>query len=171
MEGFEPRWLSGLAAVRWEHGRRLAALVGRRLTAAWLAWELDGDCWWNDAPVVFDFGGEQLEISHRKFDELSITWNSIQVTRPPADPMFQIAWRDDMCHRLTALHGQVLSSVALLEWQGEQRDLGTGAVAVHLAFTSGGSVTVANALDENELDFGAPGPHWRRHALSPEGRS
>ncbi|GHE97267.1 hypothetical protein GCM10017786_32450 [Amycolatopsis deserti] len=166
MEGFEPRWLSGFAAVRREHGPRLAALVGRRLTAGWLAWERDSDCWWNDAPVVFDFGGEQVEISHRKFDELSITWNSIQVTRLLTDSMFHISWCNDVCHRLTALHGQVLSSVALLEWQGAQRDLGTGAVAVHLVFASGGSVTVANALDENELDFSAPGPHWRPHRLS-----
>ncbi|MDF5755900.1 hypothetical protein [Spongiactinospora sp. TRM90649] len=40
----------------------------------------DGD-WYADCPVVLDFDGVQIEISHSKLDELSIGWNTIDTGR------------------------------------------------------------------------------------------
>ncbi|MEU1720519.1 hypothetical protein [Nonomuraea sp. NPDC005692] len=48
-------------------------LEGRRLTRALLVWDLDEDVWFSDGLVLLDFEGEQVEITHQKFDEISVT--------------------------------------------------------------------------------------------------
>ncbi|MFI2371582.1 hypothetical protein [Streptomyces sp. NPDC018833] len=78
--GFEPSFLVGIDAIRDAHGSHLAALVGRRLTAlALIRFTEDGQSF-ADCPVVLDFDGIQAELCHRKLDELSIGWNTIDTT-------------------------------------------------------------------------------------------
>lgn len=156
--GYRPRWLTGLAAIRAEHGDRLAALVGRRLTRTRVVWERGDDEWFADAPVLLDFDGEQVELNHQKFDELSITWNSVDPTRGVRWPVpgFDLGWRDDVPVALADLTGGVLGGVDLLiTHDGEVVDVG-------FDFGESGYLTVGNALDENGLDFTAPDPR-RRH--------
>ncbi|MEU5563508.1 hypothetical protein [Micromonospora musae] len=163
--GYQPRWLSGVDVVANRHGRQLRALVGRRLTSAWVVWHADEDEWFADCPVVLDFAGERLEVNHQKFDDLSITWNSVDVTRAPMWPTldgFQLVWRDDVPAVLAARCGHRLTAVELLEWAGG--DLADGSVAVGLRFADGW-LTVYNALDENGLTFGQLEPQYRRHRL------
>ncbi|MDQ7807286.1 hypothetical protein Q5425_26420 [Amycolatopsis sp. A133] len=83
IRGYQPRWLSGCQAITVAHGRRLRALVGRRLRHVWLLWDLDADEWFADGPVLLDFDGEQAEVNHYEFDDLSITWNTIDPVRQP----------------------------------------------------------------------------------------
>ncbi|MEU6206839.1 hypothetical protein ABZ814_25005 [Micromonospora musae] len=163
--GYQPRWLNGVDEVAERHGRRLGALVGRRLTGAWVVWDADNDEWFADCPVVLDFAGERLEINHQKFDDLSITWDSVDVTRAPTWPTsdgFRLVWRDDVPAVLAAPCGQRTTAVELLEWLGG--DLADGTVAVGLRFADGW-LTVYNALDENGLTFGQLAPQYRRHRL------
>jgi hypothetical protein len=61
----------------------LDRLVDRRLTRALLVWDLDEDKWFADCPILLDFEGEQVENNHGKFDELSITWHTIDPARSP----------------------------------------------------------------------------------------
>ncbi|UOX85591.1 hypothetical protein MUY14_27860 [Amycolatopsis sp. FBCC-B4732] len=168
IEGYEPRWLSGRGAITAAHGARLAALAGRRLSHAWLAWDLDDDSWFADCPVLLDFSGEQVELCHWKFDELSITWNTIRPAATPTwtdggEPPFRLAWRDDARAGPAGLRGRDLASVELLAWAGA--DLAHGMVAPRFVFAGGDSVAVSNGLDENALEFGAPDPAYRAHPL------
>ncbi|XVS65101.1 hypothetical protein ACQPYE_03270 [Actinosynnema sp. CA-299493] len=65
IEGYRPDWGNGLDdAMR--HAARMRALVGRRLTDAWLVWDLERDEWWADCPVLLDFDGERIEINHAR---------------------------------------------------------------------------------------------------------
>lgn len=170
IQGYQPRWLNGLSAISAAHGARLQALTGHPLRQAWLLWDVGDDEWFADAPVLLDFGVEQVEINHQKFDDLSITWNTIDRRRQPAwslgdgghpdDHVFQLAWRHGVRAELTALHGLCLQAVELLEHAGG--DMADGMVAVSFAFP-GGRVTVSNGLDENSLEFGGPDPGYRRH--------
>ncbi|MDT5024063.1 MAG: hypothetical protein QOE61_489 [Micromonosporaceae bacterium] len=163
--GYQPRWLSGVNEVTNHHGRQLRGLVGRRLTRTWVVWDADGDEWFADCPVALDFAGERLEIGHQKLDDLSITWNSVDVNQMPAWPMsdgFRLVWRDDVPAALADRCGQRLEAVELLEWAGD--DLAGGSVAVGLRF-AGGWLTLYNALDENGLAFGELKPQYRRHRL------
>ena len=106
--------------------------------------------------MVFDFDDERLEVNHQKFDDLSITYGSIDVTRMPVWPTsdgFRLRWRSDAPALLAARHGQRLEAVELLEWAGG--DLADGAVALGLRFASGW-LTIYNAMDENGIEDGGP---------------
>ncbi|MGW1057864.1 hypothetical protein [Micromonospora rubida] len=168
ISGYRPAWLQGRAAVEAAHGDRLAALAGRPLTRAWLAWDLDDDSWFADCPVLLDFAGEQVEVNHQKFDDLSVTWNSVSPVDGPAWPGSRLAWRAEPLPDLAALRGQELRAVTLLQWRGAKRDLANGAVALGLAFPRG-DLVVHNALDENGLVFGPPDPRYFRHPLPAAG--
>ncbi|MFG2888314.1 hypothetical protein [Streptomyces sp. NPDC048248] len=162
IRGYQPSWLNGRGEIVGEHGTRLGALARRTLTTAWMVWDLQDDEWFSDCPVLFDFDGEQIEINHQKFDDLSLTWNTIDPTRPVRWPDFDLEWRPDPLPELRALRGLCLTGVELLEW--ETRDLAQGNVDVSFVFEAG-RATVFNALDENGLSFEPPGPNQRPHAL------
>jgi hypothetical protein len=162
IESYRPQWLRGHSVITAAHGRRLRALIGRPLTHAWLAWDFQDNEWFSDCPVLFDFDGEQAEINHAKFDDLAITWNTVDPRRPVRWPGFALQWRDDQRPELRAFQGQALRDIELLVWTG--RDMARGSVALSFRFT-GGHVTVFNALDENGLSLGPPEPHHRRHSL------
>ncbi|HEX7308079.1 hypothetical protein [Lentzea sp.] len=172
IQGYEPARLRGLPAITVAHGARLRALTGHRLRRAWLLWDLTDDEWFADAPVLLDFGHEQVEVDHQKFDDLSLTWNTIDPVRRPAwtygdrghpdDHVFRFVWRHDANAELAALQGARLDAVELLEWAGG--DMADGMVAVSLVFAEG-RVTVSNALDENGLEFGGPSSGYRVHRL------
>ncbi|KAA8880464.1 hypothetical protein F3087_40835 [Nocardia colli] len=81
IQQYQPEWVTGRAAIESAHGPRLVALVGRRFSGGWLAWDQDADEWFADCPVLMNFDGEQAEITHQKFADLSITWNSIAPVR------------------------------------------------------------------------------------------
>ncbi|MFD1930630.1 hypothetical protein ACFSKW_03965 [Nonomuraea mangrovi] len=161
--GYRAEWLSGRSAIAAAHGNRLARLTGRRLTRALLVWDIDEDEWFADCPVILDFEGEQVEIEHRKFDKLSITWNTIDPACSPDWPDFHLAWRDDVSDELSALIGQSCSAVELLRWR--DRDLAEETI-VSLGFGfPNGQVTIYNALDENGMEFTPPGDRYTRYRL------
>ena len=165
IRGYQPRWLTGLPAITATHGQRLRALRGRRLTRTWLVWDVDDNEWFADGPVLLDFDGEQLEVNHQKFDELSLTWNSADPTQPviwPTSDGFRLTWRDDTPSELVALQGQRLEAIDLAEWNGAAGDLANGTIAIHFTLTSG-HLVVYNALDENGLHFDSPDHNWRLH--------
>ena len=168
IQGYEPQYLNGSSSIAAVHGPRLQALTGRRLRHIWLLWDHTDDEWFADAPVLFDFDGEQVEINHKKFDDLSITWNTVDPVGQPAwtdgDPdegahVFRLAWRHDAQAETAALHGQELKGVELLVYGGG--DMANGMVAVSFAFPDG-RVTISNGLDENLLEFGEPDSGFRR---------
>lgn len=159
---YQPEWLHGRSEVVRAHGRRLRGLAGRALTRVWMVWDLQDDEWFCDCPVLFDFDGEQVEIVHHKFDDLSLTWNTIDAGRPVRWPGFDLQWRPEPLPELGALRGLPLKGVELLQWTGG--GLAAGSVDVSFVFEVS-RATVFNALDENGLSFGPPGPQQRRTPL------
>ncbi|WP_406237349.1 hypothetical protein [Nocardia sp. NBC_01009] len=172
IEGYQPQWLSGRRAIATAHGRRLQALVGRHLNRGWLIWDRDDDEWFADGPVLLDFEGEQVELNHQKFADLSITWNTIDPVvqanwsngddDDPDVHTFHLSWRHDTCRELAALEGRQLQAVELLEWTGG--DIANGMVAVSFIFADD-RVTISNGMDENQLEFRAPPAEYRSHQL------
>ena len=119
-------------------------------------------------PVLLDFDGEQAEINHQKFGDVSITWNTADPAQAvvwPTSDGFRLAWRDNQPTELAALRGQSVQAVDLLEWSGAKNDVANGTVAIHVTLTSG-QLTVYNALDENGLSFHPPEASWKRHPLA-----
>jgi hypothetical protein len=139
-------------------------LKGRRLTQTFVVWDLDDDAWFSDGLVLLAFEGEQVEMVHQKFDELSITWNTVDPSQQLdwGGQGFRLEWRPGVPGELAAMRGQRLRDVELLEWTGE--DVARGMVAVSFAFRDG-RVTIYNALDENGMEFGLPDRRYARHRL------
>jgi hypothetical protein len=104
--GYRPAWLRGRSAVTAAHGQRLVMLEGRSLTQTFVVWDLEDDVWFSDGLVLLVFEGEQVEIVHQKFDELSITWNTVDPTQPLDWAGLRLAWRECVPGELAALSGQ-----------------------------------------------------------------
>ncbi|MGW6014440.1 hypothetical protein [Streptomyces sp. NPDC055210] len=155
--GYQPLWLNCRDDLVREHAQRLRGLAGRTLTGIWVVWDRQDDEWFCDCPVLFDFEGRQVEINHHKFDDLSVTWNTIDPRGAVRWPGFDLQWRSEPLPALQTVRGQSLKGVELLEWTG--RDLARGNIDVSFVFETN-RVTVFNALDENGLSF-AP-PDWRQ---------
>lgn len=166
IHGYEPQWLNGRDSIAAAHGRLLAGLHGSTLRHVWLVWDLGSDEWFTDAPVLLEFGTEQVEIDHQKFDDLSITWNSIDPVRAIEEPMTDLAWRSEPLPALAELPGRELRRVELLEWIGGAGDMASGSIAIGLEFSSKW-LTIFNALDENGMTDDPPDEGYRRHLLEP----
>jgi len=164
IEDYVPEFQQGVETIAATHGARLLDLVGRTLVGTWLCWADGPDEWVADAPVVLRFDDVQLEIQHNAFDELSLTWGSIDVMRSIGFSDGDWHWRDDAIEKLSDLHGMAVVDVDLLAWSG--LDLAHGSPAIGLVFDGGGGLTIYNALDENGLDFDAPRPEYRKHRLA-----
>ncbi|MFH8627517.1 hypothetical protein ACH4A8_37470 [Streptomyces vietnamensis] len=160
--GYEPSWLNHRGDVMREHAHRLRGLAGRTLTRVWVVWDRQDDEWFCDCPVLFDFEGEQVEINHQKFDDLSLTWNTVDPGAPVRWPGFDLQWRAVPLPGLQALQGLSLTGVELIEWTGG--DLAQGNVDVSFVFGTS-RVTVFNALDENGLSFSPPDQHQRSYPV------
>ncbi|MEU4162136.1 hypothetical protein [Actinoplanes sp. NPDC026670] len=165
IQDYEPRWLRGRDSITAVHGLRLAGLAGRTLTHVWVVWDLDDDEWFTNAPVVLDFDDERVSIDHQKFDDLCITWNTVDPSRPIEITGFNLAWRPDATPQLAELAGQTLHHTALLEWDGGRGDMANGNVTIGFDF-SPYWLTIFNALDENGFDFGEPDKRYRHHRLN-----
>jgi hypothetical protein len=173
IQGYEPQWLHGVPLTTSVHGERLQALAGRRLRHIWLLWDLDDDRWFADGPVLLDFEGEQVEVSHKRFDDLSITWNTVDPSEQqtwtwgdwghPDDYPVRLGWRHDAHPQTVALQGQQLQAAELLVYAGG--DMADGMVAVSFAFPDG-RLTISNGLDENRLEFGDPVRYRRSSDLA-----
>ncbi|GAA4968986.1 hypothetical protein [Actinoplanes utahensis] len=95
---------------------RLLALVGRRLQAGWVGWDPERDRWQPILPLVLVFDGDiQLELAWQGWDDLSITWNTIDLTTPPTPAGRPHAWRSSQPPPLAAVQGRVLTGWAVTE--------------------------------------------------------
>jgi hypothetical protein len=144
--------------------RTTDTVPGRTVTASAVVKFTEDDDWYADCPVILVFGSEQIEVCHQRFEDLSITLNTVDTADQIAgweESELTPGWRFDD-QRLTPLHGQVLQEVALLEYGG--RDMANGMVAVEFAFPDG-LIRIANALDENTIETSEAGPEFRQTVI------
>jgi hypothetical protein len=167
IQDYQPQWLNGRDSITAAHGQRLAGLVGLGLQHVWLVWDLENDDWFTDAPVLLDFGTEHVAIDHQKFDDLAITWNTIDPSRAIEDPYPHLAWRAEPLPDLLDLRGRTLRHVELLEWISDGNDFADGSIAIGLDLAPAW-LTIVNALDQNGFEHGPPGPRYRRHPIRPD---
>jgi hypothetical protein len=88
---------------------RLRSLLGAQVADAWVVWNLEHDAWFADLPVVLQMeSGLQVEVCWEKSDDLSITWDTIDVSVKPkalggiaaqmAPAALVSTCRDNRCH-------------------------------------------------------------------------
>lgn len=173
VSGWQPDWLPASEQLQ-KHSKALRGLVGRTLADAWVVWNLEHEEWFADLPVVLTFdGGGQLEVCWQKFDDLSVTWDTIDTgVRPRAWVEWPLEWRRAAHPALDANVGTSVHTVAMTEhlFQTERVDQPGPSSRAWLVGglwfgTDGPGLHVFNALDENGLDAGKPA-EGSRHRLS-----
>lgn len=127
----------------------------------------NGD-WYANCPVVLDFDGIQVEVCHWQFDEISISWGTIDTVTAITgweQSEFTPVW-SHTDERLGPFTGRELQDAALLEWRPSGPDLAARSVAVEFVFDTE-RFHIANGLDENDFETGAAEPDYARHRPEP----
>ena len=164
VDGYEPVWQYDAEALAAVHRHRFARIIGRRLRAGWLMWDIAERGWFADGPVVLDFGITRVEISHRKFDECAISWDQLDLT-VPIDRYEHFDWRSDPHAALRNARGKVLRAVNIIELITVAEWRPRVLHAVEFLF-DGARLAIYNAMDENGLtdvpEVDLPVHSWRR---------
>lgn len=150
IEGYEPQWYHSGRTLAAAHRARFGDLIGRRLAGAWLMWDPDRHSWFADGPVVLGFGGTNVEVTHRKFDECAITWGQLDLSMPLDWPGLALDWRAGAHPALRTVQGRRLREVNVIERIMAARWRPRVLHAVEFRF-EGARLAVYNALDENGL--------------------
>ncbi|MTD16249.1 hypothetical protein GIS00_20120 [Nakamurella sp. YIM 132087] len=111
------------------HRAALGGLVGRRITAVWVVWILEEDEWFTDLPVVLVFDdGRQLELCWQRVDDLSISWETIDLAVPPvAWVTWALQWRAAADPAVNGMIGRVVTEVVPTGGRHEMAGLWFGA--------------------------------------------
>ena len=169
VSGWVAQFLPGQEQIS-VHREKLLALVGSRLTNAWIVWNLDDDTWFADLPVVLQFDNDvQLELCWEKFDDLAVSWNTVDVSiAPTAWVTWPLEWRSRAHESLANAVGSVVTDVSVLEYflgtpsgvwarlPRRKAKPGSGEANGLWFDTDRGGLHVFNALDENGLSNDRP---------------
>ncbi|MCC2313585.1 hypothetical protein [Cellulomonas xiejunii] len=174
VSGWKPDFLPANEQVA-RHAPALRDLRGGRIADARIVWNLEHDEWFADLPVVLRFADRpQLEVCWEKLDDLSITWGTIDLTRPPhAWVDWPLEWRPAAHSALAEALGQRVRGVSVsslvLTTNDVERPSDVHSVwltaGLWLATDSGG-LHIYNALDENGLSGQRPAVD-ASHGLRP----
>lgn len=174
IEGYEPQWHHDGRALAAAHRVRFGRLIGQRLVGSWLMWDEDELTWFTGGPVILGFGDQNLEITHRKFDECGITWDQIDMSMPLDWPGLRLDWRADIHPGLAAVRGRPLRAANVIERITAAQWRPSVLHAIELIFEAKrpGTVrlTIYNALDENGIavdpESDLPLGGWERIAIA-----
>jgi hypothetical protein len=167
IDGYEPHWHHDAEALAAVHRTRFSRIIGTELVCGWLMWDLSARGWFADGPVILGFGGTNVEITHRKFDECAITWDQVDMTAPIDwyATGIELDWRADPHAALRNARGRILREVNIIErvtaadWRPRVLH------AVEFLFDRA-RLAVYNAMDENGLtdvpEMDLPVNSWRR---------
>ncbi|GAA4607066.1 hypothetical protein BJY16_006138 [Actinoplanes octamycinicus] len=162
--GYRPVACTTVDQVRDRHGRQLRDLAGRRLTSATaLCFTCDGE-WCSTGVLILDFDGPRLELCGDGFDELYLSFGTIDVRAPidsedQDDPDLRLAWADPAQPELDALLGRPLQEARILESEyrfhrAEDGRTSTGWLlrGLELHFAGDRALRLTNILSEIRLD-------------------
>ena len=144
----------------------LRNLAGLRITGAWTVWNLQFDEWFADLPVVIRLDdGRQLEVCWEKFNDLSITWDTIDLAvTPKAWVEWRLEWRTTAHPALLASVGSRIQSVRATTFRFSTQNVDRPREVCKVWLTAGlwlatdsGDFHIFNALDENGLSNERPG--------------
>jgi hypothetical protein len=165
IDGYDPVWHHDAGALAAAHRNRFARVIGQPLVGSWLVWDLDAEAWFTGGPVVFGFPDANIEITHRKFDECAISWDTIDMQAPIDWPKQRLDWIADPHPTVEDAHGRPLRGVNVIERVMAAHWRPTVLYAVELLF-DGVRLEIFNAMDENgisgEPEVTLPVGRWKR---------
>ncbi|GAA2579310.1 hypothetical protein GCM10010435_65390 [Winogradskya consettensis] len=167
IEGYDPEWQHDAVALAAVHRARFSRLIGKKMVSGWLMWDLAARGWFADGPVILGFGETNVEITHRKFDECSISWDQVDMSAPVDwyGTGIELDWRADPHPALRKVRGKALREVNIIERTTNAQWRPRILHAVEFLFDRG-RLAIYNAMDENGIadipERDLPINSWRR---------
>ena len=169
IENYNPHFNSSTKEIVTKVGEELKKLIGKKITETWVVWETKNNKWFKDCPVVINIEGIQVEICTSKVEELSITFNTIDMSNElnwyDIDD-FKLEWREGAFSELLLGKDKKINSVEIIEYKFQsevvfskdkpksQGDKNSAWVLNGIGFElDNGYFSVYNGLDENEISI------------------
>ncbi len=119
IENYNPKFFSSATDITAELGRKLKNLVGKKLLEVWIVWDTNDNEWFRECPVVLNIEGTQLELCNAKTDELSITFDIIDMSQninwyDIED--FKLEWRKEPLSELSLVIDKKIINIELIEY-------------------------------------------------------
>lgn len=169
IESYNPHFYSNTSDIIVELGQELKKLIGKKILEVWTVYDINDNEWFADCPVVLNIEGIQLELCTTKLDELSITFNTIDMSEElnwyDIDD-FKLEWRKECTPDLLLIKNKKVKNIELIEYNfrteaifskdnpksvGEQS---TCWILNGLGFElEDGYFSVYNGLDENAISI------------------
>lgn len=168
--GYEPDWLSDPVSFCDRHVAALGALLAGKLVSTWVLWDTTHDEHFAEAPVILQFDrGPQIEVCCWKLDEMSLTYDRIDVSDPPDwgwEPR-AFEWRRDALRPLASVLGAQLQTVGLIEIEFTAARSAWCLGGLEFGFEEA-SLGIYNGLDDTQVALDLdPGPGWRKRSWLP----
>ncbi|MFD7307706.1 hypothetical protein [Promicromonospora sp. NPDC059942] len=164
VSGWRPNFLPADEQFQ-RQAQRLGDLVSDQVAETWVVWNLDFDEWFADLPVVLRLAsGRQLEVCWEKFDDCSITWNTIDLTETPRGWVeWPLRWRRAAHAALEAIEHETIREVRTTTFEFTTHSVTGPCGSASTWLTTGvwlgtgtGGLHVFNALDENGVSGQRP---------------
>jgi hypothetical protein len=121
IESFQPAFCESPSELLARNGKNLRGLLGQQVWSSWILWNRHYNNWWTEWPVILGFEGQNLELCINNDNQLSITWHTIDVTRPlfpnSSGSGVNLFWKENALADLVRVHGQRLKAIQIVEYQ------------------------------------------------------
>lgn len=108
------------------HFKELRSLVGEKIDAVWTVHETPSGKFWADCPVVLVVNGKQLEFCSLKDNEISITWNEINLRNKLdwyGSEEIHLEWQKNAFKSIAPYINEQINGVEVIEMKLESYDL------------------------------------------------
>ncbi len=109
IDSYNPTFYSNINDVISNVGNELKTLVGQNIQEVWIVWDNISHEWFQDCPVILKIGDKYMEFCATKLDELSITFNTINLSERLNwynIDSFDLEWKDSPLLDLQRIKGQ-----------------------------------------------------------------
>lgn len=116
---YQPNFLTKAKEIMSKVGINLEDLIGKKILEVWIVWDETNDEWFEDCPVILNIEGTHLEICNWKIDELSLTFDTIDLSEQlnwyDMDH-YILKWHDATKSNLMSIKNQRINNIELIEY-------------------------------------------------------
>ncbi len=169
IESYYPHFYTDTKEIIKELGLKLSNIKDKRIIDVLVVWDTKNENWFKDCPVVLNIEGIQLELCANKIDELSITFNTIDMSQKIdwyGIDEFKLEWRKEPFSDLLLAKGKKIKNIELIEYNYQTvivyskdnlksvGDQNSSWILNGIGFElEDGYFSVCNGLDENEISI------------------
>lgn len=117
---FEPNFFTDADTLLKVHGATLLNWVNQAIEEYWIIWDLKGNVWYQDGPVIFRIGNRNYEFVSQKLDEFSFTVDTIDLSKKldwyGMGDELPLVWKKNSLEEINCYIGEPILEVNLLTY-------------------------------------------------------